>query len=77
MFHLAHNLYKWLRVRGERRVTILIIGCDNAGKTSVLNSLKGGEYGDRKPERGPLSPPLPRTGPALPDGLTRARGATI
>eukprot|EP00762_Andalucia_godoyi_P000317 ANDGO_03082.mRNA.1 ADP-ribosylation factor-like protein 13B len=41
MFTLLHNLYKYCKKRREREVSIVIIGLDNAGKSTLLSVLKG------------------------------------
>eukprot|EP01112_Ceratiomyxa_fruticulosa_P014887 TRINITY_DN431_c0_g1_i2.p1 TRINITY_DN431_c0_g1~~TRINITY_DN431_c0_g1_i2.p1 ORF type:complete len:406 (-),score=97.27 TRINITY_DN431_c0_g1_i2:146-1363(-) len=41
MFGLLKNLYKWVNQKQERVLTIVLIGVDGAGKSSVLYSLKG------------------------------------
>jgi ribosome biogenesis GTPase A len=43
MFALLYNLYKYLKERTERRVCIIVLGVDNAGKTTLINSLMGEE----------------------------------
>ncbi len=40
-FALLFNLYKYLRSRAERRVCLIVLGVDNAGKTTLINSLQG------------------------------------
>jgi small GTP-binding protein len=41
MFGLLHNLYKYYRKKTERKITIALLGLDNAGKTTILNTLQG------------------------------------
>lgn len=41
MFHLAQNFLNWVQVRREYRITITILGLNNAGKTSILNVIRG------------------------------------
>lgn len=40
-FSLLVNLYKYLKSKSERKITLAILGLDNAGKTSILKQLKG------------------------------------
>lgn len=41
MFGLLHNLFKYVKVSRERRITFVVLGLDAAGKTTLLNTLKG------------------------------------
>jgi small GTP-binding protein len=41
MFHLAQNFFNWVQVRREYRATITVLGINNAGKTSILNIIRG------------------------------------
>jgi small GTP-binding protein len=41
MFHLAQNFLNWVQVRREYRATITVLGINNAGKTSILNIIRG------------------------------------
>ncbi|KAK3275237.1 hypothetical protein CYMTET_16620 [Cymbomonas tetramitiformis] len=41
MFGLAQNLYLYLKKRKERLLTLVLVGLDNAGKTTMLCNLRG------------------------------------
>jgi len=41
MFHLAQNFYNWVQVRREYRICITVLGLNSAGKTSILNIVRG------------------------------------
>lgn len=41
MFGLLHNLFKAIKSQRERRYTVVLIGLDNAGKTTVARHLRG------------------------------------
>ena len=40
MFTLAGNFIKWMKKRQEKSLTILLLGLDNAGKSTLLFGLK-------------------------------------
>ena len=40
MFTLAGNLVRWMKKRKEKNMTILLLGLDNAGKSTLLFGLK-------------------------------------
>lgn len=44
MYHLARNFVSWLRKRDQAKVTILIIGLDGAGKSTMFHDLQGFEH---------------------------------
>ncbi|KAG2496914.1 hypothetical protein HYH03_004920 [Edaphochlamys debaryana] len=52
MFGLIYNLYKFCKKKAERKITIALLGLDNAGKTTLLNALKGEVEADTTPTFG-------------------------
>uniref|UniRef100_A0A8C9MJC1 Uncharacterized protein n=1 Tax=Serinus canaria TaxID=9135 RepID=A0A8C9MJC1_SERCA len=58
MFHLFSHCWSWLQAIQEpvRKVTLLVMGLDNAGKTSVITDIERGEEGH--------GPETPQTGAA-------------
>uniref|UniRef100_A0A8B9QX69 Uncharacterized protein n=1 Tax=Apteryx owenii TaxID=8824 RepID=A0A8B9QX69_APTOW len=51
MFHLFSHCWSWLQAAQEpvRKVTLLVVGLDNAGKTTLVMDLQRGE------EQGPAA----------------------
>lgn len=41
MFQLLYNFYHYCRKRSERTMTLAVLGIDNAGKTTLVNTVKG------------------------------------
>lgn len=52
MFGLLTNLYRWAKKKSERRIALVLLGLDNAGKTSVFNALNGEADKDTTPSFG-------------------------
>lgn len=51
-FSLLYNLYKYLKNKSERKITLAVLGLDNAGKTSILKQLKGEDPATASPTFG-------------------------
>merc|ERR1711988_1728207 len=41
MFSIGHNLYSLCMKQSELKYTVVVLGVDHAGKTTLINSLKG------------------------------------
>jgi ADP-ribosylation factor-like protein 13B len=41
MFSLCRNAWRYFRRRKEKSITIVLLGIDNAGKTTMLAALQG------------------------------------
>lgn len=41
MFSLLANLYDYVKAKSERKLTLVALGLDNAGKTTIINSVQG------------------------------------
>lgn len=41
MFGLLHNLYVYLKQKSERKIVLVTLGLDNAGKTTIINTIQG------------------------------------
>jgi len=41
MFSIAHNVYSLCWKQREQRFTVVVLGVDNAGKTTLINTIKG------------------------------------
>nr|A8INQ0.1 RecName: Full=ADP-ribosylation factor-like protein 13B; Short=CrArl13B [Chlamydomonas reinhardtii] len=52
MFGLLVNFYRFCRKKTERKITIALLGLDNAGKTTLLNSIQGEVDRDTTPTFG-------------------------
>ncbi|KAM6061312.1 ADP-ribosylation factor-like protein 13A [Chlamydotis macqueenii] len=77
MFHLFSHCWSWLQAIQEpiRKVTLLVVGLDNAGKTSIIMDIERGEE-QHSPRLSALSPHVALAGEVLPmaqPGQTRLR----
>ncbi|KAG2429000.1 hypothetical protein HXX76_011244 [Chlamydomonas incerta] len=52
MFGLLVNFYRFCKKKTERKITIALLGLDNAGKTTLLNSIQGEVDKDTTPTFG-------------------------
>ncbi len=52
MFHLAQNFFNWVQVRREYRVSITVLGLHKAGKTSIVNAIRGAASSSVAPTMG-------------------------
>ena len=41
MFGLIYNLYQYIKKKNERKLTLVLIGLDGAGKTTAINTIRG------------------------------------
>jgi ADP-ribosylation factor-like protein 13B len=41
MFGLLFNLYNYVQKKSERKVTLITLGLDGAGKTTAINTIQG------------------------------------
>ena len=41
MFNLLANLYHYVKKHSERKLTLVVLGLDNAGKTTCINTIRG------------------------------------
>ncbi len=52
MFGLLYNFYQFCKKKAERKITLAVLGLDNAGKTTLLNSIQGEGDKDTTPTFG-------------------------
>ncbi|GLC47359.1 ADP-ribosylation factor-like protein 13B [Pleodorina starrii] len=52
MFGLLYNFYKFCKKKSERKITLALLGLDNAGKTTLLNTIKGEVEAETSPTFG-------------------------
>ena len=41
MFGLLSNLYHYIKKKNERKLTLVVLGLDGAGKTTSINTIRG------------------------------------
>ena len=41
MFGLLYNLYQYVKKKNERKLTLVVLGLDGAGKTTAINTIRG------------------------------------